>query len=335
MPSAATPALDARMDEVIALIARVQRPDGYIHTPVIIAQRPPGDQDAAPFQDRMDFEMYNMGHLMTAACAHHEATGKRTLLDVAEKAAAFLDETFAAPTPELARNAVCPSHYMGLVDLYRATGKRAVSGPGGEAVEMRDADAGRRRRQPGPHPVPPADGRPWATPCGRIICTPAWPTCSARPATPSLLPPLEAVWETWSLHKMHVTGGCGALYDGASPDGAKDQKTITRVHQAYGREYQLPNLTAYNETCANIGNALWNWRMLRLTGEARFADVVERVLYNSVLSGISLDGKRFFYTNPLKRMTEHALRAALVADARAVPLAASAARPTWSARSPR
>src|SRR5258708_34586915 len=101
---------------------------------------------------------------------------------------------------------------------------------------------------------------------------------------------------------MYITGGCGALFDGASPDGAKDQKTITRVHQAYGRNYQLPNLTAHNETCANIGNVLWNWRMFLASGEARFMDVVELGLYNSVLSGESLDGTNFFYVNPLRSL---------------------------------
>jgi DUF1680 family protein len=99
---------------------------------------------------------------------------------------------------------------------------------------------------------------------------------------------------------MYVTGACGALFDGASPYGSSDQRAITRVHQAYGRPYELPNVTAHNETCANIGNALWNWRLLQLTGEGRFADVLERVLYNSLLSGISLDGTRFFYTNPMR-----------------------------------
>lgn len=99
---------------------------------------------------------------------------------------------------------------------------------------------------------------------------------------------------------MYITGGCGALYDGASPDGSKDQKSMTRIHQAYGRNYQLPNTTAHNETCANIGNVLWNWRMFLLTGEARFIDVLELALYNSVLSGVSLEGKDYFYTNPLR-----------------------------------
>ena len=102
---------------------------------------------------------------------------------------------------------------------------------------------------------------------------------------------------------MYITGGCGALFDGASPDGSKEQKTITRVHQsAYGRNYQLPNTTAYSETCANIGNVFWNWRMFLATGEARFMDVAELALYNSVLSGGSLDGTNFLYVNPLRHL---------------------------------
>src|SRR5262249_7283378 len=88
-----------------------------------------------------------------------------------------------------------------------------------------------------------------------------------------------------------------ALYDGASPDGSKLQKQISRVHQAYGRPYQLPSSTAHNETCAGIGQVLWNWRMLQITGQARYADVLERVLYNAALAGMSLDGPAFFYTH--------------------------------------
>ena len=116
----------------------------------------------------------------------------------------------------------------------------------------------------------------------------------------NLWQPLAEIWTNVVTKKMYITGGCGALYDGASPDGAKDQKHITRVHQAYGRNFQLPNTTAYNETCANIGNVLWNWRMFLATGDAKFMDVVELALYNSVLSGGALDGTNFFYTNPLR-----------------------------------
>lgn len=100
---------------------------------------------------------------------------------------------------------------------------------------------------------------------------------------------------------MYVTGACGALYDGTSPDGTcYEPDSIQKVHQSYGRPYQLPNSTAHNETCANIGNMLFNWRMLEVTGDAKYAELVETCLYNSILSGISLDGKKYFYTNPLR-----------------------------------
>jgi DUF1680 family protein len=118
----------------------------------------------------------------------------------------------------------------------------------------------------------------------------------------SLLRPLLAVWDDLTGSKLYVTGGCGALYDGASPDGAKQQKQIRRVHQAYGRPYQLPNSTAHNETCASVASVLWNWRMLQITGQARFADALELVLYNAALAGIGLDGKTFFYTNTLRQL---------------------------------
>jgi DUF1680 family protein len=117
-----------------------------------------------------------------------------------------------------------------------------------------------------------------------------------------LMKPLEAIWQNVVERKLYLTGGCGALYDGASPDGSEQQEQITRVHQAYGRNYQLPNLTAHNETCAAIGNVLWNWRMFLATGEAKYVDVIELSLYNAILAGISLDGVDFFYVNPLRQM---------------------------------
>ena len=137
----------------------------------------------------------------------------------------------------------------------------------------------------------------------KIISTPARRICFLETGDASLWPPLATLWTNVVTEKMYITGGCGALYDGAAPDGAKDQKNITRIHQAYGRDFQLPNVTAHNETCANIGNALWNWRMFLATGDAKFMDVVELELYNSVLSGVDLNGTNFFYTNPL-RVTE-------------------------------
>jgi DUF1680 family protein len=120
----------------------------------------------------------------------------------------------------------------------------------------------------------------------------------------SLLNALEKIWQDVAYRKMYITGATGALYDGASPDGSKSHSSIQLVHQAYGRAYELPNITAYNESCAAVGLALWNWRMLAITAQARFADMLELSLYNSIPATISLDGRKFFYTNPLQRVED-------------------------------
>lgn len=115
-----------------------------------------------------------------------------------------------------------------------------------------------------------------------------------------LLDNLESIWDDVTYRKMYITGACGSLYDGVSPDGTSYNPTdVQKIHQAYGRPFQLPNATAHTETCANIGNVLWNWRMLQITADAKYTDIVELALYNSVLSGIDLEGKKFFYNNPL------------------------------------
>jgi DUF1680 family protein len=294
------PDLDRRMDEAVEIITRAQRADGYLHTPVLIARRN-GDITAAPFRDRLNFEMYNFGHLFTAACIHRRATGKRTLLAVAVKAADLLIETFASPTPELARNAVCPSYYMGAVELYRTTGDRKYLDLAVRLLNLRDLAAGgtddnqnripfRRQTEAAGHAV-----RANYLYAGAADVV-------AETGDETLLKPLTQIWSNVFTRKMYLTGACGALYDGASPDGAADQTQIARVHQSYGRDYQLPNSTAHNETCAAIGNVLWNWRMLAATGESKYADVLELTLLNAVLAGVSLDGTRFFYTNTLRQL---------------------------------
>jgi uncharacterized protein len=290
--------LRAHVDEAVDLIAKAQRPDGYIYTKVLIGQRA-GDPAALPFSDRNAFEMYCMGHLMTAACRHHQATGSDQLLTVAKKAADFLIQHFANPTPEQAKNSVCPAHYMGFLDLYRETGDVRYRDAAQHFIDMRKlvTDGGDDNQ----------DRIPFTEQskiCGHAVranylCAGAT-DLYLETGDAALMKPLASMWKDLVTKKIYLTGGCGALYDGASPDASTDQKSITRTHQAYGRDYQLPNLTAHSETCANIGSVMWNWRMFGATGEARYVDLLEHTLINSVLSGVSLNGTDWSYVNPLR-----------------------------------
>lgn len=290
--------IDAKLDEVIGVIAQAQQTNGYLDTWVQLHQRA-GDTNGVPFANPESFEMYNFGHLMTVACIHYRVTGKANFLAVARKAADFLCEEFKNPTPALANNLICPSHYMGIVELYRTTGEPRYLELAKQFMAVRDLvkDGGDDNQDRLPlAKQDEAEGH--AVRANYLYAGAA--DLFLETGDENLWKPLADIWTNVVTKKMYVTGGCGALYDGASPDGSKDQKHITRVHQSYGRNYQLPNTTAYNETCANIGNVLWNWRMFLATGDAKFMDVLELTLYNSVLSGVALDGTNFFYTNPLR-----------------------------------
>jgi hypothetical protein len=301
--------LDRRIDEVVGVIAKAQREDGYLHTPILIAERRNAAAAATlrpssltPFKDPLHFEMYNMGHLLTAACVHYRITGRTNLLVVARKTADFLEQTFREPTPELARNAICPSHYMGLVELYRATKEPSYLDLAKKLIAMRDLVAeGTDDNQDRTPFEQQTNAMGHAVRANYLYGGAA--DLFLETGDPALWGPLERIWTNVVQQKLYITGGCGALYDGASPDGAKEQKAISRVHQAYGRNFELPNLTAHSETCANIGNVLWNWRMFLSTGEARFVDTLELTLFNSVLSGMDLEGTNYFYVNPLRSVS--------------------------------
>lgn len=288
--------LDAIMDEAIAVIAKAQREDGYVYTKSIIEQKKNGKGEL--FDDKLSFEAYNFGHLMTAACIHYRATGKITLLNVAKKATEFLIAFYNKATPEQARNAICPSHYMGIVEMYRTTGEPKYLALAKKLIDIRGTSEGsddnsdrlpfRKMTEVNGHAVR----------ANYLFAGVA--DVYAETGDTSLLHTLNLMWDDVSNRKLYVTGGCGALYDGLSQEAISYKPdSIQKIQQAYGKAYQLPNITAHNETCANIGNVLWNYRMLQLTADATYADMIELELYNAVLSGISLDGTKFFYTNPL------------------------------------
>jgi DUF1680 family protein len=286
------PQLDTMMDQAITVIAKAQRADGYVYTKSIIEGK------NKLFDDKLSFEAYNFGHLMTAACVHYRATGKTSLLHVAEKATDFLIGFYNTATPEQARNAICPSHYMGIVELYRTTGNKKYLSLATKLINIRGTTEGTDDNS---DRVPFRDMKRvvgHAVRANYLFAGVA--DVYAETGDSSLLLTLNRMWDDVVQRKMYITGGCGALYDGVSVDGISyNPDTVQKIHQAYGKDYQLPNLSAHNETCANIGNVLWNRRMLELTADAKYADIVELALYNSVLSGVSMDGDKFFYTNPL------------------------------------
>lgn len=311
------PKLDELMDKVISHIVKAQREDGYIHTSVIIEEKNKGidshakkqtvigtkvgaEDEKGAFANRLNFETYNLGHLMMAGIVHYRATGKKTLFDAAVKATDFLCHFYETASAELARNAICPSHYMGVVEMYRATGNPRYLELSKNLINIRGmVENGTDDNQDRIPFREQKNAMGHAVRANYLYAGVA--DVYAETGEKLLMDNLQSIWNDIVNRKMYVTGACGALYDGTSPDGTcYEPDSIQKVHQSYGRAYQLPNSTAHNETCANIGNMLFNWRMLQTTADAKYADIVEMCLYNSVLSGVSLDGKRFFYTNPLR-----------------------------------
>jgi uncharacterized protein len=246
-----------------------------------------------------------MGHLLTAACAHQQATGKHSFLAVARKLADCLYRTFISRPPELAHFCFNPSNIMGCVDLYRTTGDPRYLELACVFVDMRGSAPADLNRHPGFRPVYMGDQiqdrvplRDETQAVGHAV-TATYLYCGAadvyaETGEKALLDALERIWEDITTHKLAITGGVGELHEGSSVRNDS-------VHEAFGAPYQLPQRTSYHETCANLGLAMWALRMLRLTGEARYAEVVERVVHNCLLSATDLDQTHFFYTNPLAR----------------------------------
>lgn len=281
-------------------ISSSQRPDGYIHTKTTIAQD--AGSDVEPFDERTNFETYNLGHLMTMACLHHRMTGEDDYLVLAIRAADFLVSVAKDHPEHLADCNICPSHYMGVIELYRTTGDSTYLDLSRTLLELHGGK-GEEGSDDNQDVLAVRDQRKAVGHCVRANYLYAGMADYAlESGDPEIIEALEHIWDDLVSTKLYVTGGCGALYDGASPDAGQNYWMVTRVHQSYGRPYQLPQTTAYNESCASIGLVLWAWRMLLLTGESRFADEIERVLYNALPAMVGLDGITYFYVNPLRQV---------------------------------
>lgn len=283
-------ALATQMDEWIDVIARAQEPDGYISTNI-------GHDTNARFRSPHHHELYNMGHLLTAAAVHCRATGKETFLAVARKLGDYLDRTFRPTPARLVNFPWNPSVYMGLVDLYRVTGERRylqtaavmIANRGSAPQDGRDHRKGGTDQTQDRVPLRKETLAVGHAVTGMYLYCGAADLC-AETGEAVLLKALERVWTDTTRTKMDITGGVGYGH-GTSPRGDP-------MHEAFGKQYQLPN--RYNETCADIAAGMFSRRMLLLTGEPQYAEIMERVAFNSLTAAVDLAGERFFYCNPLR-----------------------------------
>lgn len=285
------PALAGQMDHLIDLIAGAQQSDGYIATQNLVRQRP-------RFQRPNHHEVYVMGHLLTAAAIHHRMTGKDTFLNVARKTGDFLFAQFRDKNPRMAHFPFNPSVIMGAVELYRVTGESRYLDLANTVIDMRGAFPGGSDLNQDRIPL-----RKEHEVVGHAVFYTYLYAGAAdaylETGDVSLLAALNRLWDDLASRKLYLTGGTCSLYRGFSIRNGSIYNADD-VHEAVGAAYALPNSPAYNETCGQIGNFYWNWRMLAIDGQARFAEMMEREMYNGFLPGIGVEGDSFTYTNPLR-----------------------------------
>jgi DUF1680 family protein len=281
--------LDARMDTLIEFIRVAQEPDGYLYT-ARTAGKPGALHEwvgAKRWEKDPDLshELYNCGHLYEAAVAHYQATGKRSLLDIAIKNADLLVRDFGP-----GKLAYEPGHQvveMGLAKMYRATGKKEYLDLAKFFLDLKGKGHSGEYSQTHKPVIEQDEAVGHAVRANYMYSGMA--DVAALTGNESYLHAIDKIWENVAGKKLYVTGGVGATGSG----------------EAYGRNYELPNMSAYCETCAAIANVYWNYRLFLLHGESKYYDVLERTLYNGLLSGVSLEGDRFFYPNPLESVGQH------------------------------
>ena len=295
-------ALERQMDDIIDIIADAQADDGYLYEYHQVAEwmRNPNNKWGTgdrPYSNVLfSHELYNMGHMYEAAIAYYQATGKRKWLDVAEKSARHINKVFFEGDP--AYNVgkpvnQAPGHEeieLALIKMYRVTGDTLYLNMAKRFIDIRgvtfrtDGNNTRAADYAQQHLPVREQKKAVGHSVRATYLYSGMADVAAIAGDTTLIPSLEAIWHDIVDKKMHITGGLGAV----------------RNIEGFGPDYLLPNKDTYNETCAAVGNVLFNYRMFLMSGEAKYVDVAEVSLYNNVLAGVNLEGNLFFYVNPLE-----------------------------------
>lgn len=280
------PVLEAKIDSLINYIELAQEPDGYLFTyRTIHPDKPHGMSGRERWLETVNLshELYNAGHLYEAAVAYYQATGKEALLNVALKNADLIDDVFGWGKLEL-----WPGHQeieIGLVKLYRLTGEKRYLDLAKFFLDVRGIHKPQATYAQSHKPVIEQDEAVGHS-VRAVYMYSGMADVAALTGNTDYITAMDKIWHDIVDYKLYITGGIGAAGG----------------HEGFGDKYELPNRTAYCETCASIGNVLWNQRMFLFHGDGKYFDVLERTLYNGLIAGVQLTGDRFFYPNVLESL---------------------------------
>lgn len=290
LQSKPNPLLEKYLDTLIALIGSAQEPDGYLFTFRTMPLKEPHPwlgKSRWELDEDLSHELYNVGHLYEAASAHFLATGKRNLLNIALKNADLHVKEFGYGKTEK-----FPGHQIietGLVKLYRITGKKEYLDLAKFFLDLRGQEGHLNQEYSQSHKKVTEQTTAVGHAVRATYMYSGMADIAALTGDKDYKNALNHIWEDVVQKKLYITGGIGATGNG----------------EAFGEDYFLPNMSAYAETCAAIASVYWNMRMFAMTGESKYIDILERTLYNGLVSGVSLSGDHFFYPNPLASIGQH------------------------------
>ena len=277
--------LQKYIDSILVIVAGAQEPDGYLYTARTMNPKHPHNwagKERWVAVENLSHEFYNLGHMVEGAVAHYQATGKRNFLDIAIKYADCVCREIGNG-PE--QKKYVPGHQiaeMALVKLYMVTGDKKYLDQAKFFLDTRGYTSRTDAYSQAHKPVVEQDEAVGHA-VRAVYMYSGMADVAAITGDSSYIKAIDKIWDNIVSKKIYITGGIGARHAG----------------EAFGNNYELPNLSAYCETCAAIGNVYMNYRLFLLHGDAKYFDVLERTLYNGLISGVSLDGGSFFYPNPL------------------------------------